>query len=236
MRDRCLQNSERTRNAHQSSERPFARQGYIRIDIGGIAVIGSPLSRNRLSIAGKTVGDPLLLTTCLANNSIEKNTACSRLIDRLNKMFNPPGLKEDCPHCKASKMEYYGSILGGFHYYYRCSNCRKYIEYRISSKKFLIMSSIIFVMMVFIIALPLFLLSISSLSAILFFFASLVLFSIFAFKYQRYFFEAIAIEDFQPNLWMIHALNKKIRLTTIAILIATLFVYVGIFVVNLIRQ
>ena len=45
-------------------------------------------------------------------------------------MFNPPGSKENCPHCKSSKMEYYGGTPGGFHFYYRCSNCRKYTEWR----------------------------------------------------------------------------------------------------------
>jgi hypothetical protein len=151
-------------------------------------------------------------------------------------MFDPLSPKGNCPHCKSSKMEYYGFTFGGLHFYYRYLNCRKYGEYRISLKNFLIMNSIILLMMVFVIALPLFILNVNSLLAILFFLGSVVLFSIVGYKYGWYFFESIALEDLQTDLWIIHAPVKKIRLIIDAILIAVLLAYTGIFILNLIRQ
>ena len=140
-------------------------------------------------------------------------------------MFNPPGFKENCPHCKSSKMEYYGGTPGGFHFYYRCSNCRKYTEYRVSSKNFLIAISILFLMMFFSIALTLFIFSIGPLSAILFFLGSVVLFWIVVFKYERYFYESIALEDLQTDLWIIHAASKKSRLVIAATFIVFLLCF-----------
>jgi hypothetical protein len=151
-------------------------------------------------------------------------------------MFNLPGSKENCPHCKSSKMEYYGGTPGGFHFYYRCTNCRKYTEYRVSSKKFLIACSILFLMMVFSIALTLFIFSISPILATLFFLGSVVLFWIVDFKYERNFYESIALEDLQTDLWIIHAASKKSRLViaaTFFVLFVAFLAYIGILFLTL---
>lgn len=151
-------------------------------------------------------------------------------------MFNPPGFKEKCPHCKSSKMEYYGGTPGGFDCYYRCPNCRKYVEYGISEKHFVIVGLIIFLIMVFVIALILFIFRISPLSAIVFFFGSLILCSIAGYKYGSFYNEAIVIDNLPTDLWIIHRLSKKTGLIIIAIFITALLAYAGIVIVNIIRQ
>ena len=154
-------------------------------------------------------------------------------------MFDPPGFKENCPYCKYSKMEYYGFTPGGFHFYYRCSNCRKYAEYYFSSKTFLTTSVIIFLIIVFAIALTLFIWSISHLSAILFFLGFIVLSLMANHKYGRYSYKSIALEDLQTDLWIIRAASKRSRLVIAAIFFVFLVVflaYIGIFIVNLTRQ
>jgi hypothetical protein len=151
-------------------------------------------------------------------------------------MFDPASPKGNCPHCKSSEREYYGFTFGGLHFYYKCLRCQKYTEYRIAFKNYLIMSSIILLIMVFTVVVPLSLLNVNSRMAILVFVGSVVLFSILGYKYRWYFFESIALEDLQTDLWIIHAPSKKIRLIITAIFIAVLFVYGGILVFNLIRQ
>jgi len=106
-------------------------------------------------------------------------------------------------------------------------------------KKFLIEILIIFFAMVFVIVTSLFIFSISPLSAFLFFLGSIVLYSIVGIKYGRYFYEEIPIYDIQSGLLIIHAWSNKTRLTISAIFIpvlAALLAYIGIFIVNLIRQ
>ena len=101
------------------------------------------------------------------------------------------------------------------------------------------MISIIFLVMVFAIVPSLFIFSISPLSAFLFFFGFVVLYLIVGYKYGRYFYEEIPIYDIQSGLLIIHAWSKKLRLTIAAVFIVVLVVflaYVGIFIVNLIRQ
>jgi hypothetical protein len=151
-------------------------------------------------------------------------------------MIDPASPKGNCPHCKSSEMEYYGSTFGGFHFYYKCIRCQKYIEYRISLKNFLIMSSIIFLVMVFSFVVPLSVLNDNSRLAILFFVGSVVLFSIVGYRYRWCFYESITLEDLQTGLWIIHAPSKKIRLLIVAIFIAALLAYIGIFILNLIRE
>jgi hypothetical protein len=151
-------------------------------------------------------------------------------------MIDPASPKGNCPHCKSSKMEYYGSTLGGFHFYYKCSRCQKYVEYRITLKNFVIMSSIIFLAMVFSFVVPLSVLSDNSRLAILFFVGSVVLFSIVGYRYRWYFYESIPLEDLQTDLWIIYAASKKTRLLIVTILIAALLAYTGIFILNLTRQ
>jgi hypothetical protein len=150
-------------------------------------------------------------------------------------MFNPPGFKENCPHCKSSKMEYYGYTLGAFHFYHRCSNCRKYTEYLIPSKKFMIMSLIILLAIVFAIVPSLFIFSISPLSAFLFFLGYIILSLIIGDKYGRHFWEAAAIDNLPDNYWIVDP-HDKIRFTGFAIIIAVLLAYVMIIIVNLVRQ
>lgn len=154
-------------------------------------------------------------------------------------MFDPPGFKENCPYCKSSEMEYYGYASGGFHFYYRCSTCRKYTEYHISSKNFLVGSSIIFLMMVFSITLTLLIFNISPLAAMLFFLVSIALFLIVIFKCEDYFFESVVTDDLQVDLLTIHDPSNKIRLTIIAIyfiLFVLFLAYIGIFILNLVGQ
>jgi hypothetical protein len=151
-------------------------------------------------------------------------------------MFNPPGSKENCSHCKSSKIEYYGGTPGGFSCYYRCLNCRKYVEYNISEKHLLIVGLIISIVMVFVIALTLFIFIISPLSAIVFFFGFLILCSIAGYKYGSFYDKAIVTDNLRTDLWIIHRLSKKTGLIIIAIFITVLLAYVGIVVVNIIRQ
>ena len=93
-------------------------------------------------------------------------------------MFDPASPKGNCPYCKSSEMEYYGFTFGDLHFYYKCSRCQKYTEYRIAFRNYLIMSSIILLMMVFSFAVPLSVLGHNSALAILVFVGSVVLFSI----------------------------------------------------------
>jgi membrane protease YdiL (CAAX protease family) len=151
-------------------------------------------------------------------------------------MIDPPSPKRNCPHCKSSEMEYYGFTFVGLHFYYKCSRCQKYTEYRIAFRNYLIMSSIILLIMVFSFAVPLSVLGHNSALAILVFAGSVVLFSIIGIKYRWYLFEAIALEDLPTDLSIIHVPSKKIRLIIIAIFIAVLFAYGGILVVNLMQQ
>ena len=151
-------------------------------------------------------------------------------------MIDPATRKGNCPDCKSSEMEYYGFTFGGLHYYYKCSRCQKYIEYRITLKNFLIMNSIIFLVMVFTFVVPLSVLHDHPRLAILFFIGSVLLFSIVCYRYRWYFYETIALEDLQTDLWIIHAYRKKIRLLIVAIFIAVLLAYTGIFILNLIRE
>jgi len=133
-------------------------------------------------------------------------------------------------------MEYLGFTLGDRHFYYRCLKCRKYTEYRISLKDFLIMNSIILLMMVFAIALPLSVLSVNPLLAIVIFLGSVVLFSIVGYKYGWYFCESIALDNLPTDLWIIHAPSKRIRWISATILTAVLLAYAGIVIFNLMRE
>ncbi len=151
-------------------------------------------------------------------------------------MIDPVGHKGNCPHCNSSEMEYYAFTLGGFHFYYKCRRCRKYIEYRITLKNFLIMNSIILLVMVFSFVIPLSVLYDHSKLAMLLFVASFLVFSIVGYRYRFYFYEAIALEDLQTDLWIIHAYRKKIRLLIGAIFTIVLLAYLGLFILNLIRQ
>ncbi len=98
------------------------------------------------------------------------------------------------------------------------------------------MSSIIFLMMVFSLVVPLSVLHDNPPLGILVFVGCVVLFSIVGHKYRWYLFESIALEDLPTDLWIIPAPRKKIRLIVISIFITVLFIYVGILVVNLMRQ
>ena len=151
-------------------------------------------------------------------------------------MFDPASPKGNCPHCKSSEMQYYGFTFGGLHFYYKCSRCQKYIEYRTTLKNFLIISSIIFLVMVFSFVVPFSVLHYNSRLAMLFFVGSVVLFLIVGYRYGWCLYESIALEDLQTDLWIIRAASKKIRLLIVAIFIAALLAYTGIFIFNLIRE
>jgi hypothetical protein len=70
----------------------------------------------------------------------------------------------------------------------------------------------------------------------LFFVGSVVLFLIVGYRYGWCLYESIALEDLQTDLWIIRAASKKIRLLIVAIFIAALLAYTGIFIFNLIRE
>ena len=151
-------------------------------------------------------------------------------------MFDLASPQGNCPHCKSSKMEYYGFTFGGFHFYYKCIRCQKYTEYRIAFKNFLIMSSIILLMMVFSFAVPLSVLSRNSRLAILAFVGCVVLFSIVGYRYRWYFYEPIALQDLPTDLWVVRAVSRKARLIIVTIFIVALLAYTGIFIFNVIRE
>ena len=151
-------------------------------------------------------------------------------------MFDPARPKGNCPHCKSSEMQYYGFTFGGLHFYYKCNRCHKYIEHRITLRNYLIMSSIIFLVMVSTFVVPLSVFNDNSRLAILLFVGAVVLFSTVGYRYRWRFYESIALEDLQTDLLIIHAPSKTIRLLIVAIFIAGLLAYTGIFVLNLIRQ
>lgn len=146
---------------------------------------------------------------------------------------NPKG---NCPHCKSSEIGYYGFTPGGLHFYYKCNRCQKYIEYRITLKNYLIMSSIIFLVMVSTFVVPLSVFSDNLRLAILLFVGAVLLFSTLGYRYRWRFYESIGLEELQTDLWIIHAPSKKIRLLIIGIFVAGLLAYTGIFVLNLIRE
>jgi hypothetical protein len=90
-------------------------------------------------------------------------------------------------------------------------------------------------MTVFSITLTLFIFSISPLTAILFFLGSVVLFWVVVFKYERYFYQSIALEDLQTDLWIIHPASKKSKLViaaTFFVFFVVFLAYIGIFVFN----
>ncbi len=151
-------------------------------------------------------------------------------------MFGPANPKGGCPHCESSEMEYLGFTFGGLHYYYKCPGCQQYTEYRITSKNYLIMSSIILLMMVLAIVVPLSVFNVNSRMAMLVFAGSVVLFSIIAIRYEWYFYEPIALEDLPTDLWIIRAPRKNIRSIIIAIFVFVLLLYGGILIINLMRQ
>ncbi len=151
-------------------------------------------------------------------------------------MFDPAAPKGNCTHCKSSELEYYGSTFGGFHCYYKCLNCQKYTEYRMGLRNFLMMNLIIFLMMIFTIAVPLSVLSVNSRLAIFVFVGSVILFLILGYKYRWYFYESIAVEDLETDIWIIHASNKNVRRAIAAIFIVVLLSYAGIIIHNLIRE
>ncbi len=98
------------------------------------------------------------------------------------------------------------------------------------------MNLIIFLMMIFTIAVPLSVLSVNSRLAIFVFVGSVILFLILGYKYRWYFYESIAVEDLETDIWIIHASSKKVRRAIAAIFIVVLLAYAGIIIHNLIRE
>jgi len=134
-------------------------------------------------------------------------------------------------------MEYYGGTLGYFHWYYKCLDCHKYTEYRISLKNMLIMSFIILLIMVVLAILAISILSLSPLLAIVFFFASTLLYFFIGYRYQWYYgWEKIALEDMPGGLGIFRAPNKRIRLIVLTVFIVAFLGYTIIFIINLLRQ
>jgi hypothetical protein len=151
-------------------------------------------------------------------------------------MIDPLRPKGNCPHCKSSELEYFGFTFGGFHFYFKCSRCQKYIEYRITLKNYLIMSSIIFLVMVFSFVLPFSVLNRASRLAILFFIGFVVLYMIVSYRYRWYLYEPIPLVDLPTDFSIIPAPGKKSRLLFVAIFIAVLLAYTGIFILNVVRD
>jgi hypothetical protein len=90
--------------------------------------------------------------------------------------------------------------------------------------------------MVFTFVVPLSVFSDNSQLAILLFVGTVVLFSTVGYRYRWRFYESIALEGLQTDLWIIHAPSKTSRLLIVAIFIAAALAYAGIFIVNLIRE
>ena len=133
-------------------------------------------------------------------------------------------------------MEYYGLTLGYFHCYYKCLDCHKYTEYRSSLKNMLLMSFIILLIMALITILAISMLALNPLLAIVFFFASLLLYFFIGYRYRWYGWEKIALEHISSDSGILRAPNKRIRLIVLIIFIVAFLGYTIIFIINLLRQ
>ncbi len=151
-------------------------------------------------------------------------------------MSNPLIPSRNCPHCNSSRMEYYAFTLGWLHYYYKCSNCHKYTEYRYTLKKFLIINFFAFLIMAFITIPSILILGRNPLMAIMIFFPSILIYVIIGYKYRWYGSEKIALEDIPSDLGIFRAPNKKIRLIIVTVSIVSFLGYTVIFIINLLRQ
>ena len=150
-------------------------------------------------------------------------------------MIDPLSPKGNCPHCKSSKMEYCGFTYM-FHFYFKCLECNRYIEYRTSLKYYAIVTCVMMAMAVFAFSFPFSLFPDDSHLSVLSFFIIILLFTIVGYKYRWYGVETIALEKLPSDRWIIPALPTKIRLPILYILVAALIAYTGICIYNLTRQ
>lgn len=151
-------------------------------------------------------------------------------------MSNPIIPNKNCAHCNSSRMEYYGCTFGGFHFYYKCLDCHKYTEYRISLKNMLVISFIILLSMAFITILAISILLLSPLLAIVFFFASIILYLLIVYRYRWYGWEKIALKHIPSDSGILRAPNKRIRFIILAFFIVAFLGYTTVFIINLLRQ
>lgn len=148
-----------------------------------------------------------------------------------------------CAHCKSRNMRYYGGTFGGYHYYYRCSDCQKYTELYCSLKNMRIMYFVLCLIMTLAVAVFLILLDIHSGSSgltILYSFATMFLYAIFVYKYRWSAFEPIARENLPNDRLIIHVPGKRVSLIIVRVIagifVAAFIAYVAIFLLNLARQ
>lgn len=150
-------------------------------------------------------------------------------------MIDPLRPRGNCPHCKSSRMEYYGFTFM-FHFYFKCLDCNRYVEYRVSLKYYIILTCVMMAMGVFAFSVPFSLFPHDSHLALLSFFIIILLFSLIGYKYRWHGFRAIALDKLPSDRWIIPTLPTKIRLPIFYILIAGLIAYTGICICNLTRQ
>ena len=110
-----------------------------------------------------------------------------------------------CSHCNSSEMEYYGFIIGGLHYYFMCQQCHNFTEYRLSIKNMLIIYSLVLAAMIFILGVALLLLDTNPSMSFLFFLASVIFYSVIAYKYRWQGFEKIALSHLPDDIWILRS-------------------------------
>ncbi len=143
-------------------------------------------------------------------------------------------IRKICPHCNSPALEYLGWTPGGFHYYFQCSNCHKYMEYYYSLTAQI---SIAAVTLLFFVTLVVLIVSLDSLKTGMFYFlAAAVLSSAISYKYRWVFIRIIPIDGLPDDRWIMPALKRSLRLILILILVIGFVIYTGGFLLNLSRQ
>ncbi len=143
-------------------------------------------------------------------------------------------IRKICPHCNSPALKYFGWTPGGFHYYFKCSNCQKYTEYYYSLTAQITIAA---ATLLFFVIFAVLIISLDSpKNGKFYFLAVVVLSSAIAYKYRWSFIKIIPIDGLPDNRWIMPALNRSLRLVLILILVIGFVIYTGVFLLNLSRQ
>ena len=144
------------------------------------------------------------------------------------------GIENFCAHCGSPNLEYSAMTLGGFHYYFKCSNCKQYTEYHYPLKTQILIG--IFTVVIFLVYALLMVLAHSPRTGILFYIAFVTLSSALCYKFSWSYIKRIPIQDLPEGAWLISAPPKRLRLVVGLVVGAALVVYLGIFFMHLAQQ
>lgn len=151
-----------------------------------------------------------------------------------SKIMKIKGVRNICAHCGSSALEYAGWTPGGFHYYFRCSNCHEYTEYYYSLKTQITIAA---VTLLFFVILGVLTVGLDSpKTGIFYFLAVAILSAVICYKYRWSFVKVIPIDGLPDGRWIVPAPNRCLRLVIIAIVVIGFMIYAGLFLLNLSRQ